>query len=237
MRTVTLTLLALTILGPTAAAAGPPDFPRIRSLFERKKKDDDAPSKAKPLLETLKGDTDEKKRKAAAESLGDLDPRANPDIVTGLITSLRQDPAVAVRTTAAESLGKLKPVSAQAGVALEEAGQSDPAEGVRKAAQAALFQYHLNGYKGNPGGSVQSAEPPLAGRVKPAAPVTVSRGQPTRPQTQEPPLAKPKTTPAPTAPSGPTVSPPPEVKSPGIPTVTPPPLPMNGVPTIPVPKG
>ncbi len=147
MRTLAIATLTFAFLASNTFAAGPPDFPRLRSLFERKKKDDEAPTKVKQLLETLKTDTDEKKRKAAAEGLGENDPRGNPELMTGLITSLRQDPAISVRTAAADSIGKLKPVSAQAGVALEDAVQADPSDEVRKAAQGALFQYHLNGYK------------------------------------------------------------------------------------------
>jgi len=252
MRRHALATLSVAILA-SHATAGPSDFPRLRSLFGLKKKDDQAPSKTKQLLETLKADTDEKKRKSAAEDLADVDPRANPDVMAGLIASLRQDPAVAVRTAAAETIGKLKPVSAQAGVALEEAVQSDPADGVRKAAQAALFQYHLNGYKAAPAGTVQSVEPPLAKvrtksppvvaaktplpAVKPPAPapVTVGRGSAIPAETAEPPLAKPKTPALPPA-AEPTAAPP--AGTAAVPTVTPPPVSniIPGVPTIPTPK-
>jgi hypothetical protein len=252
MRLHALATLTVAVLA-SHAVAGPADFPRLRSLFG-KKKDDQAPSKTKQLLETLRADTDEKKRRAAAEDLADVDPRANPDVMTGLIASLRQDPAVAVRTAAAEAIGKLKPVSAQAGVALEEAVQSDPADGVRKAAQAALFQYHLNGYKAVPAGTVQSVEPPLAKAktkspavvvaktplpaVKPPAPapVTVGRGSATPAETAEPPLAKPKGAPASAPSAEPTVTPP--VGGPAVPTVTPPPVTnaIPGVPSIPTPR-
>jgi hypothetical protein len=230
--------LVMAVLATQSTAAGPPEFPRIRSLLGLKKKDE-TPGKTKQLLDTLKSDTDEKKRKAAAEDLAEVDPRGN-EVIPGLIASLRQDPSVSVRSAAAESIGKLKPVSAQAGVALEEAVQTDPSEGVRKAAQGALFQYHLNGYKASPAGTVQTAEPPLAkskGKTPPPA-VTVSRLNPTPPvtpavrgaQTTEPPLAKPPVTPAP----GPTVTPPSDATAPpgGVPTVVPPPVP-DTLPIIP----
>jgi hypothetical protein len=249
-----LAILSLAVLAADAPAAGPPEFPRLRALFGMKKKDDPAPSKAKQLLETLKSDTDEKKRKAAAEELADFDPRGNADIMAGLIASLRQDPAVAVREAAADTIGKLKPVSAQAGVALEETVQSDPADGVRKAAQGALFQYHLNGYKASPTAPVQSDEPPLAkakGKnqvvaaktpipaVKPPTPalvpVTVGRNSTFPAETAEPPLAKPKTAATPPLPGAEPTVVPPAANAPGlltVPTVTPPPMP-NVVPDLP----
>src|SRR5262245_12295139 len=161
MRRFAIAALTASVLS-TSAFAGPPEFPRIRSLFERKKKEEPAPAKSKQLVDTLRTDPDEKKRKAAAEELSDYDPRGNPEVMAGLIASLRQDPAVAVRTAAADTIGKLKPMSAQAGVALEQAVQTDPSETVRKAVQGALFQYHLSGYKGTASTAVQSAEPPLA---------------------------------------------------------------------------
>jgi hypothetical protein len=237
MRSVVPATLVMAVLA-TQSTAAPPEFPRIRSLLGLKKKDE-APGKTKQLLDTLKSDTDEKKRKAAAEDLADVDPRGN-EVIPGLIASLRQDPSVSVRSAAAESIGKLKPVSAQAGVALEEAVQTDPSDGVRKAAQGALFQYHLNGYKASPAGTVQTAEPPLAkskGKMPPA--VTVSRLNPTPPvapavrgaQTAEPPLAKP---PVPSTTTDPTVIPPPDATTApgGVPTVVPPPVP-DTLPIIP----
>jgi hypothetical protein len=176
--------------------------------------------------------------------------------MSGLIASLRQDPAISVRAAAAETIGKLKPANAQAGVALEEAVQADPSDSVRKAAQDALFQYHLNGYKASPWQTVQTAEPPLAGkrgktpaaaptaRVRPpaAVPITVGRRSTSYVQSPEPPLAKPITPPAPvsSAPSAataPTVVPPSPVGIPGVPAVAPLPIPMpmNGIPGIPIP--
>jgi len=245
MRGFAIATLTATLLTSTAFA-GPPEFPRIRSLFERKKKDEPAPAKAKQLTDTLRTDPDERKRKAAAEELAEYDPRGNPEIMTGLIASLRQDPVAAVRVAAADTIGKLKPVYAQAGVALEEAVQADPSDGVRKAAQGALFQYHLNGYKATGSLATQSAEPPLA-KTKPKtqttvtvarlplpAPVTVTvgRGSNAPAQTVEPPLAKSKTTipptPVPSGTEGAVVRP----AIPGLPATVPQSMP-SGIPGLP----
>jgi HEAT repeats len=252
MRGFAIAALTVTLL-TSSAVAGPPDFPRIRSLFERKKKDEPAPARAKQLVDTLRSDPDEKKRKAAAEELAEYDPRGNAEVMAGLIASLRQDPAVSVRVASADTIGKLKPVSAQAGVALEEAVQADPSENVRKAAQGALFQYHLNGYKATATAATQSAEPPLAKAksravttvtvAKPplptpvpvSAPVTVGRGTTVPAQSPEPPLAKPKNsippTPVPTATEGTLVP----AAIPGLPAALPQQMPnsISGIPTAP----
>ena len=91
MRTFLLASFALAVLASTSATATAAT----------------PAGKLKQVLETLKSDTDEKKRKAAADELTEFDPRSHGEVWTGLITSLRQDPAVSVRTAAAEAIRAL----------------------------------------------------------------------------------------------------------------------------------
>ena len=81
------------------------------------------------LIVIVKTDKDESKRAAAAEELRQYDPAANPDIVPVLIDVLMNDAKPAVRTEAAETLGKLRPVSQEAGWALEQAVESNHSPG------------------------------------------------------------------------------------------------------------
>lgn len=130
------------------------------SLFKRKV----PPAKVPALIETLKSDRDEKKRKAAADELGGADPRLNPEVATALAIALRKDPSASVRVEAAESLGQLGYVFPLGGQALEAAA-NDPSTMVRLAAKRSLWEYHLNGYrtsKGNDDTAVQTVEPPIA---------------------------------------------------------------------------
>jgi HEAT repeats len=201
---------------------------------------------AKTALETLKSDIEEKRRVAAAEFLRTTDPRLNADVIPTLTNSLQQDPSALVRASVAESLGRLKPTSQSAGAVLEQTVAADPSEAVRKAAQQALWQYHLNGYRSSSANAAipQTAEPPLAkpkpapakpnatgttvskqsaGTAEPAPslrPITTGIGKGAiYPQTVEPPLAKEKV-------DGTTVErmvPKPEVKPP-LPSIVVPPI-------------
>ncbi len=123
-------------------------------LFKRRQAKADAPvSKAKQLVEVLRTDPDEGRRKDAAAELKTLDPRNNPEVIPGLVASVQKDPSPAVRIEAVRVLGELKPVSEPAGLALEAAVKADPDPKVREAIGAALWQYHLNGYRTPDSGS------------------------------------------------------------------------------------
>ncbi|MBM3983980.1 MAG: HEAT repeat domain-containing protein, partial [Planctomycetes bacterium] len=122
------------------------------------------------LLETLKNDPDEKKRKAAATDLGRADARLLPEVVPGLVAALQKDAAPAVRMEAADAISSLDAVFPVAGVALEGAASSDASPLVRLAAKKALWEYHLNGYrspKGADGVAAQTVEPPFASPAGP----------------------------------------------------------------------
>jgi hypothetical protein len=137
-------------------------------LIPRTKKNDAA--KVKQLTETLRADSGEKKRKAAAVELREYDARVHPEMLAALVGALQKDASAAVRAEAAESIAQSRLVNTVAGLALEVAAVSDPARAVRDAAKQALWEYHLSGYRSTSGadGYVgQSPEPPLA---KPPAP-------------------------------------------------------------------
>lgn len=168
-RTVAVAL-ALLAAAPVDVHA---DFPRL-GIFRKKPKENEEPTqKPKQLIETLRTDTDEKKRQAAAVEVRELDPRTNPDLIPGLISVLQRDPSPAVRAEVAQTIGQLKPISSSAGLALEQTYTADPSEQVRKSAQQALWAYHLAGYRpaGTAGAQSQTSEPPLA---KPAGKSIIS---------------------------------------------------------------
>lgn len=217
MRRTAAAILALAACSDaTTARAEFPKFeiPRL-GIFRKKKEDPPAPPKqpdappaaAKPAngtLDALKADRDEKSRAAAAVALRSVDPRTDANILPTLMTSLQQDPSAGVRAAVAETIGKLKPISAEAGATLEQAVVGDPSEPVRKAAQAALWQYHLNGYRSTAANAAvpQTAEPPLA-RPKsipqsmpaPQVPaVLTSQVKPTPAPVAAPPVARPIST-------------------------------------------
>ncbi len=157
-------LLAAVVAATPISSASAIDFPRL-GIFRKKpaKPDEEAP-RAKQLVETVRSDPDEKKRLAAVEELQETDPRTNADVIPTLVTALQRDPSATVRALAAQSIGKLKPITLAAGAALEQTFTADPAAEVRKSAQEALWEYHLNGYRsaGANAGMPQSDEPPLA---------------------------------------------------------------------------
>ncbi|HET6576408.1 MAG TPA: HEAT repeat domain-containing protein [Fimbriiglobus sp.] len=211
-RTAAILTAALTLTASAPAGDGILGL----GLFKKRSKSPEPATQAKQLVATLQGDPDEKKRRQAAEQLRGLDPRKDGDIVPALIGTLQRDPSPAVRAEAAESIGKLRPIYQPAGIAMESALASDPDPKVRDAVKAALWQYHLNGYRTAPAGNpyaTQTAEPPLAVRrlqpplarapqqrpaPRPAAdagfrPITNTVGKPVFYQpTPEPPLARPR---------------------------------------------
>lgn len=148
-----LGLILLAALAPAVAIGGP---------FKAKKVE---PSRVRTLLETLKSDPDERKRKAAADELGGADAREFPEVAPALSNALQKDTSAGVRAEAAQSLGQLDQVFPLAGVALEAAASGDSSPLVRLAAKQTLWEYHLNGYRSPKGGDgvlAQTVEPPIA---------------------------------------------------------------------------
>lgn len=186
MNRIVLSILAAGIAASSPGAAQAIDFPNFGlGLFKRKPKEE-TPSAASTaqFVATLASDPDEAKRLSAAAGLAVADPRTDANVIPALISSLQRDPSPSVRSQAAEVIGKLKPVYQHAGLALQTAAQADPAESVRDAAKAALWQYHLAGYRAPQaiGGSssLQTAEPPLA-NPRSTPPGTVTQTLPTPP--------------------------------------------------------
>ena len=128
--------LALAVLTSSADAG----------FFSRKAKPNPA-ERVPELLIQLRSAQDEGQRSAAAEELRQYDPKSFPDLIPGLIESLGRDASQAVRSEAASSLGRLRPITQQAGYALEQAQNNDAMVRVRLAARQALLQYHLVGYR------------------------------------------------------------------------------------------
>jgi hypothetical protein len=173
-------------------------------LFFKKQPKPKPEERVPELITTLKGDADEHKRAAAATELRKYDPRAFPAIVPLLIDVLKKDAKPSVRQEAAQSLGRIRPVSPEAGLALEQAAANDAALRVRVQARTSLMYYRLSGYHTpktdgpqlSPSGQ-DKGEPPLAipdapGKTGPLKPLPRLSGRVIVPTTTaEPPLALP----------------------------------------------
>jgi hypothetical protein len=222
----------------TAAALALPAPAGI--LFSKKTKPNPA-ERVPELIVIVKTDKDESKRAAAAEELRQFDPAAYPDMVPVLIDVLMNDAKPAVRVEAAETLGKLRPVSQEAGWALEQAQEKDSSWRVRTKARYVLMTYHWAGYHTDPKlanpkeqtpdkGKVVVTPPPVAPKPPAIPPI-----RPTTGETPAPPLA-PTQAPRP-LPTGPS-QPPAKLTPAPLPTV-PPPAPAktepSPLPAIPLP--
>lgn len=152
------TRVALAVLAISVATS-----PATAGIFQRKARLDAA--RVKNLVEVLRAEPDERKRKAAVVELRDADPRSHGDVIPALANSLLRDASPGVRVESADSLRQYKVVFPVAGLALETAAEGDTSPQVRDAAKQALWEYHLGGYrsaKGTDGFAGQTAEPPLA---------------------------------------------------------------------------
>lgn len=127
------------------------------------------------LVTALRTEQDERKRAAAAEKLRQYDPNAHPEIVPALVDAAMGDPKSGVRLEALQTLARYRPVSPQAGWALEQATVKDESMRVRFQARSLLWQYRMAGYR------------------SPKADSPAARGPATR---REPPLAAPAEAPA-----------------------------------------
>lgn len=178
-------------------------------IFRRSPKPD-AATYVPALIDLLKSSDDERARASAANALREFDAKAFPEILPVLIDALATDRSASVRAEAAESIGRIRPVTAQAGYALEQAKENDSSTRVRIAARTALVQYRIlgmfTGVKSDV--AMQSAEPPLApstgGKSVPST--TVLRPTPSPAEVNGPvaPPAAPKSL-VPSTPPGPQV--------------------------------
>ncbi len=141
--------------------------PARAGIFSKRAKPNPA-ERVPALITTLRVDLDEHKRVAAAEELRQYDPAVFAEIIPTLADVAQHDPKAGVRLEAIQSLAKFRPISHQAGFALEQATH-DEALKVRMQARTLLFQYHLAGYRANktpdlaaPMNVIRTDEPPLA---------------------------------------------------------------------------
>jgi hypothetical protein len=230
------------------AASAPAGF-----LFGNKKTKPNPAERVPELIVLVKTDKDESKRASAAEELRQYDPATYHDIVPVLIDVLLTDDKPAVRVEAAESLGTLRPVSQEAGWALEQARDKDTSIRVRTKARYVLLTYHWAGYHSDPKmkDAAVVANPKDQGKtvtpVPGSSPAVTSKGvppqsptitpttvRPTTGQSAPPPLADPTTKPAPVPSQAPRPlpqGPPPPVVPPA--KINPAPLPPAAVPTAP----
>ncbi len=171
-------------------------------LFGRHhKKDADVPA----LIATLKTERDEHKRAAAAEELRQFEVAGHGDIVPALIDAALGDASASVRSEAVQSLGKIRPVSQEAGWALEQAASKDDSGKVRWHARTLLLTYRLAGYR-SPKDDAPAAksqptnrEPPLAGSAQTAPQVKSQAVIMAPPQPVQAAIAEPVPLPAPPA--------------------------------------
>jgi len=187
------------------------------------------------LLATLKTDADESKRVSAAKALREFDPSAFPEMVPILIDVLKQDQQAGVRLEVLQTLGKLRPISQQAGMALEEA-LGDPSWRVRLQARQTLLMYRVGGYRSSP--KPEETAPPVAkptAKAVPAAPPLLQSVVPGMPKAR-PNLVPKDTPPPPLADPSPAVrtSPPAAGESPQL--KRPVPLPAEEGPDLPIGK-
>ncbi len=211
--------------------------PAPAGIFGKRQKPNPA-QRVPELIQTLRQERDDRKRAAAADELRQYDANQFPEIVPALIQAVQTDPTWGVRYDAAQSLGKLRPVSQQAGRALEKAASEDPSLRVRLQARTSLMFYHLAGYSSRkdappqPGATVapKTEEPPLANPMTPPPAPPAQTAPPPVPlpaETPPPPLAPP--TPPPAPPAAPSPPPAPDAN---IPRPLPPGPPMNEGPTL-----
>jgi hypothetical protein len=116
-----------------------------------------------------------------------VDGTVYSDVVPALADVLLHDKSAAVRAEAAKSLGSLRPVTQQAGWALEHVAMNDPSSKARANARAALTAYQMNGYQ-----RTRTEEPPLAQPVQNGtAPVPAPAPPPTNTPAPLKPVAAP----------------------------------------------
>jgi hypothetical protein len=172
-RLLFITVMIVSLAGPARAG-----------LFFNRKPKPAPPERVPALLVALKTDKEERRRADAATQLREFDSTAYPEIVPALVETAQNDPKTGVRLEAIQSLAKIRPISQQAGMALEYVTDHDSSWRVRLQARSLLLQYRLSGYRSakqddaspRKRGDV-TGEPPLAPDV--AEPAIGSVTQPT----------------------------------------------------------
>ena len=96
--------------------------------------------RVRQLVEIARSDPDEKKRKGAIVDLVEADPRVHAEVITAVVGALRKTSSAMVRAAAADAIGRFKVIFPLAGVALEDALESDASAEVRGAARQAALE-------------------------------------------------------------------------------------------------
>jgi hypothetical protein len=155
-------VLATLICGPFSTQAG---------IFKKSSKPNPA-ERVPELIAIVKTDKDEHKRESAAEELKQYDPAAFPDIVPVLADVVLTDPSSSVRAEAVDSLAHLRPVTQQAGMALEQVLAKDSSMKVRMQARYSLLQMHWAGYHSSAKeGPIPTKEAPAPSKETKAPPL------------------------------------------------------------------
>jgi hypothetical protein len=174
-------------------------------IFGRSTKPDPT-TQVPALIDMLKGAKEERDRVAAANALREYDAKVYPEILPALTDALAGDTSASVRTEAAESIGRIRPITAQAGYALEQAKENDKSLRVRTAARLALLQYKILGWIPGTKAEIafQTKEPPLASESIKSVPSTKVLSATPSPVLAAAPVAPPTVKPLiPTSPPGP----------------------------------
>ncbi len=147
-------------------------------LFNKKPKAPPA-QRVPELILQAKTDPDERKRAAAVEELREFDTKTFQEVVPVLADVAKSDSKAGVRLEAINSLAKIRPVSQQAGQAMEWASQHDDSWKVRWQAKSALLRYGWSGYHAGKNEMPNAAPQPPATREPPLS--TGRQVQGTRP--------------------------------------------------------
>jgi len=218
-------------------------------IFKRSAKPDPA-TQVPALIDMLKSASDDRDRVAAANALREYDAKVYPEVLPALTDALAGDSSSSVRSEAAEAIGRIRPITPQAGYALEQAKENDKDRSVRNAARLALLQYKILGWIPGTKAEIafQTKEPPLASQsVKSVPSTTVLRPTPS-PALAAGPVSPPQVVKPllPTAPPGPeiispkqleTSEPPvadPSKRGPALVSQSKSPVPVIVIPTLPV---
>jgi hypothetical protein len=161
----------LLALGFVAVLAGPA---KAGFFFNKHAKPNPA-QRVPQLLLILKTDADENKRVNAAKELLEFDPKAFPEMIPILIDVLKHDQKAAVRVEVVQTLSKLRPISQEAGMALE-AAVGDPSWRVRWQAHQSLLGYRISGYRSPPKPQNTSPPAPTVGKQSTNGVPPVKRG-------------------------------------------------------------
>jgi len=142
-------------------------------LFRKRPSPPPAPAaqRVPELVMMLRTDPDESKRNFAAEELREFDTQTYTEILPALIEASRNDPRSGVRMEAVTTLSKIRPITREAGLAIEHAASEDSNLRARVHARTTFWKYQLSGFSNSsPSMAAKrrtTEEPPLIGSSEP----------------------------------------------------------------------